>query len=82
MDTAESFASRLRKSRERRGLSQDALARVVEVSKNTVARWEGGAVPSGVTIVRLADELGVSVRWLLTGTNETATAPAAARTGS
>lgn len=67
MATVESFASRLRRTREERGLSQDALARKAEVSKNTVARWEAGSVPEAPTLVRIADLLEVSVRWLIVG---------------
>lgn len=67
MDTRTPLASRIRTARLASGLSQDALARRIEVSKNTVARWESGMQPKGEALVRLADALNVTARWLVTG---------------
>ena len=49
------------------GREDATLARSIGVSKSLVGNWRRGTVPSGPTIFRLADELGVSPRWLATG---------------
>lgn len=67
VDTSGSLSGRIRIARRRRGLSQEALARDLEVSKNTVARWEAGAQPRGATVAKIAAALGVSTDWLLAG---------------
>lgn len=70
MDT---FAQRVRSARVRAGLSQERLAQKLSISKNTVARWESGAVPrADHTMTQLADELGVSLRWLIDGAEDDA----------
>jgi transcriptional regulator with XRE-family HTH domain len=59
---------RIRQVRELRGLSQEALARRVDLSSKSVARFEGGQTePSIATLRLLAESLGVSPAWLLTG---------------
>ena len=67
VDTSGSLSVRIRSARRRRGFSQEALARVLGVSKNTVARWEAGAQPRGKTVAKIAAALGVSNDWLLAG---------------
>lgn len=71
-------ADRIRDLRARAGLSQEALARKLGVSKNTVARWEKGAVPSGENASQLAEALGSSSDWILTGAAATAAEETAA----
>ena len=52
--------------RRRAGLSQDALAEAVGVSRQAVSKWElGDAVPETANLAALAAALGVSVDWLL-----------------
>lgn len=50
-------------------VTQDDLARAVGVKRNTVSRWENGAmVPSDpATLASLAEALEVSVEWLISG---------------
>lgn len=60
------LASRIRSAREARKLSQEALARTLNVSRNTVADWEKkGAIPGYARIPGLAAALGVSEATLL-----------------
>lgn len=62
------IGDRVRQARKKRGLSQDALARALEVSKNTIFRWEAGEVtPRGTNLDRLAQVLGVTSDWLMRG---------------
>ena len=59
---------RLRLSRKAVGMTQDALARAVGVSRSAVAQWEtdrSGQV--GGNLARVAATLGVAVEYLLTG---------------
>lgn len=52
--------------RKKAGLSQDALAEAVGVSRQAISKWElGAAVPETTKLVPLAAALGVSVDWLL-----------------
>lgn len=50
-------------------VSQDDLARLVGVNRNTVSRWENGAMaPSDPKVIAaLAGALEVSVEWLISG---------------
>lgn len=53
-------------SRKRAGLSQEALADMVGVSRQAVSKWETGeALPETAKLSALAAALGVSVDWLL-----------------
>ena len=52
--------------RKRAGLSQEALAERLGVSRQAVSKWETGeALPETNKLAALAAELGVSVDWLL-----------------
>lgn len=67
MDTR-TLGERLRWGRHRLGLSQEALARDLNVSKNAVARWEGGeSEPKLANAKALAKRLGVRIEWLIDG---------------
>lgn len=53
---------RLRNIREERGVSQEALAERLKVSRQTVSKWETGQVrPSADNLARLSQALGVPV---------------------
>jgi transcriptional regulator with XRE-family HTH domain len=47
------FGERLQRLRSERGLSQEALARAVDVSVRTVARWEAGESGPGLKVAQL-----------------------------
>jgi transcriptional regulator with XRE-family HTH domain len=60
------FSGKLIRLRRRRGLSQEALAEVLGVSRQAVSRWEQGtALPDGAKLLPCARYFGVSVDWLL-----------------
>lgn len=60
------LAARLREARLRASMSQDALARQINVGQRLVTRWETGLNdPSATYIVALAVALGVSTDHLL-----------------
>lgn len=62
----ETFAVRLRRLRERKGLSRRSLSELCGLSKNMIAVYERGeADPSTATICLLADHFGVSADYLL-----------------
>lgn len=53
-------------SRKRAGLSQEALADMVGVSRQAVSKWETGeALPETAKLAALGAALGVSLDWLL-----------------
>jgi len=56
----------LRESREKKGLSQEALARRVGVTQGAISQFElGEARPSARVLWRLSRELGVSMETLM-----------------
>jgi class 3 adenylate cyclase len=66
MNGNESIGNRIRHRRDRLGLSQAALAGVLQVSPQTVSKWERGEdSPDLALLVPLARALGVSTDWIL-----------------
>jgi transcriptional regulator with XRE-family HTH domain len=60
------FSEKLIRLRKREGLSQEALAEMLGVSRQAVSRWEQGtALPDGGKLLSCARYFGVSVDWLL-----------------
>jgi transcriptional regulator with XRE-family HTH domain len=50
----------IRRARNRRGLSRDALAKAIEASEKTISRIENGKSTRGAVFVRVVDYLGLS----------------------
>ena len=62
---SQAFSETLRKLRNEKGLSQQALADKMYVTRSTVARWESGSrLPDAVMITRLSEVLGTDVNSL------------------
>lgn len=62
----QSFPTTLKKLRIKNGLSQQALADKMYVTRPSIARWESGTrLPDAMMIRRLAEILGVNVDFLL-----------------
>ncbi len=60
------FSNTLKKLRTERGLSQQALADKMYVTRSTIARWEiGSRLPDAVMISRLSEVLDVDMNMLL-----------------
>ncbi len=60
------FSEKLIRLRKREGLSQEALAEMLGISRQAVSRWEQGtALPDGEKLLPCARQFGVSVDWLL-----------------
>ena len=60
------FAEKLMRLRKREGLSQEALAEGLGVSRQAVSRWEQGtALPDAAKLLPCARIFRVSVEWLL-----------------
>lgn len=81
------FADRLKAAARLREWSQAEIARRLGVTRGAVTHWYSGrSEPAGATLALLADSLGVSARWLVSGVGEerphaAAPAPAAAPRG-
>ena len=61
-------ATRIRETRESRGLTQAALGAQLQVTRSQVTLWEtGGRNPSPTSLTHIARALGVEVEWLATG---------------
>lgn len=57
---------RLRAARERRGLSQRDLSKLLEIGDNQINKYEnGGAEPSLRVLYRIAEQLGVTADYLI-----------------
>ncbi|MDO6671248.1 helix-turn-helix transcriptional regulator [Cobetia amphilecti] len=68
---------RIKQKRKEAGLSQDALAKQVGVTKGAISQWEQGATnPSGQNLYSLAKALRVTAEWLLNGGEQQAARPA------
>ena len=60
------FGEKLQKLRTRAGLSQDQLAKLLDVSRQAVSKWETGtADPSTSNLLALAKLFGISAEELL-----------------
>ncbi len=63
---SQTFSKALKKLRTEKGLSQQALANKMYVTRPTIARWESGTrLPDAMMIKRLSEMLGVDVNFLL-----------------
>ena len=61
-----SFGENLRTIRRERGLTQEQLAEMLEVSRQAVSKWEAGSgYPEADKLARLAKGLGVSLDLLM-----------------
>ncbi len=70
------FSNTLRKLRMEKGLSQQALAEKMYVTRSTVVRWETGSrLPDAATISRLSEVLGVDVNMLLSAASQSDECP-------
>lgn len=63
------FGEKLTRLRKREGLSQEALAEKLDVSRQAVSRWEQGtALPDAAKLLPCAKLFSVNVEWLLDDT--------------
>jgi transcriptional regulator with XRE-family HTH domain len=74
IERREALGDRVKSAREGRRaggkrLTQTGLAKAVGVDRNTVSRWENGAMTpkDPATLAALAEALGVSLEWLISG---------------
>lgn len=59
------FSKRLRKLREKRGISRKTLAELCGMSRNSVERYERGErIPSLTDAEEIAEFFGVSLDWM------------------
>lgn len=76
MGFEEELAERIRTAREARGLSQKDLSNALGLRDATVSDWERRqGVPKAANLVVLAPLLGVSVQWLMTGSEVPPSSP-------
>ena len=63
-----SFSERIIQCRTKKGLSQNQLAKLMEVSRQAVSKWENGlSVPDAAKMIQLAEIFEVSWDYLATG---------------
>lgn len=74
--SSDSFVTRLRAAMAARSVDQSELARRLGITSQAVNQWLAGeTAPKGKRLARVADELGVSLDWLLAGRDGFAEAP-------
>lgn len=74
MKKKDKFPDRLRIAAKRAGLSQAALAAILDVSTSTVSDWFAGRyLPRAEILMVLPDIFEVSGHWLLTGRGKLST---------
>lgn len=61
------FATRLRETREARGLTQPQLAKLIGKGQSLIGNLEAGSRESSTYIPEIAHALGVDAYWLKTG---------------
>jgi transcriptional regulator with XRE-family HTH domain len=63
------LAENIRKLRKKKGLSQEKLARLADISNNTLIKIEQGIAkePTITTVTKIASALGVSIDILVKG---------------
>ena len=59
------FGDRVRMQREALELSKSGLATALHVDKQNIGKWELGAIPAVVSVIKLASFFGVSVDYML-----------------
>ncbi len=63
-----SVGDRISALRKERNISQAELARLLDVSRQAVSKWENGqAIPDTLKLIQLAELLGTEVEFLATG---------------
>lgn len=71
------IGEKIQKLRREKGLSQEALAEALGVSRQSVSKWESGAVlPDTDKIIAMSELFGISTDFLLKGDFAPVTAPA------
>lgn len=70
------FFGRLRQERDARGLTQDAMALKVGVSKRSYCAYEAGETAPSAKLLAALAEMGIDVSYLLTGVRVGGAAPA------
>lgn len=59
------FPERLKQLRQKKGLTQQEIAELLGVKRNTYSDWENGKTePNFETLLKLADLFEVSLDWL------------------
>ncbi|WP_155303476.1 helix-turn-helix domain-containing protein [Desulfosarcina widdelii] len=67
----ESFHFRLKRKRKELDISQQKLADMIGVTKNTIQSWERSTFPKGDHLITLSTIFSCSTDWLLKGENDT-----------
>ena len=62
------FVNRIDEILDKHGKRRAELLRDLELPRNSITNWsDRGNIPAGDICIRIADYLGVSVEWLVTG---------------
>ena len=70
------FADILKKLREKKGLSQNEIAKRMYVTRATISRWENGnRLPDAAMITRLSEVLGVDINVLFSAAAQSDESP-------
>lgn len=66
-----SFGKRLKKARQDKEISQSELGKIVDIHYTQIGRYESkGVKPSGEVLAKIANALGVTSDFLMSGSNQ------------
>jgi transcriptional regulator with XRE-family HTH domain len=69
--TKETITERIRTALEVKGLKRGDFYQYANINSQSLINWdERGSMPAADTAIKMADFLNVSVRWLITGTED------------
>ena len=72
-----SIGERISSLRNKKNLSQNQLAKALDLSRQAISKWENDiTAPDTLNLIRLADLLDCSVEYLATGKQESTLVPA------
>lgn len=62
------LGERIREERRKRGLTQEELAEILNVSRQAIAKWESGrGIPDMANLITISDEFGISLDEMIKG---------------
>jgi len=71
MEECGAIGTRIRESREEKGLTQGSLGKAIGVDRGSIIKWEGGkAVPNTRHLDKLSEKLGIPLAWLWLGARD------------
>lgn len=69
------FGERLEKEMKEKGISNQMLTKMADISKNNIGNYKNGQIPNATILYKLSQILGITMEYLLTGKESEALDP-------